>query len=387
MGSQLWVLDALPIVVIFANICYGYRIGLLAMVGSFIGLITALIVSAYLVPYVGAWASHLSYRPDIVMGVVVLLIGLGQIGGIKLAQAVREIRTEDPLNGYERLLGVLLGALSSLVVVALVIAGLMALGVTQINQYLANPSIAKTIQNDTPKWVNSNFDGLKGLAIKAGFSQIQPTVKPITPDPAVVAADANSVVKINATAAACQQVQSGSGWVVSPGEIITNAHVVSGVTNPTIITNDNHTYPATVVYFNPDADLAVLYSPTLTLPALTLGAQLTPGSSATFDGYPLGGPFSAQPALVTDVSNVTTPDIYNTVNTTRNVYSMKANVELGNSGGPILNVAGKVVGVVFAKATDQTGLGYGITMQTLKPLSVLAPTLKTPVTAGHCVRG
>lgn len=387
MESQIWVLDALPIVVILANAYYGYRIGVLAIVGSIIGLIAGAVASFFFIPYVGEWTSHLTYRPDIVITVIVLIVGLGQVGGIKLAKTIRELSTEELLSGYERLFGALLGAASSLVVVALILAGLTSLGVTQVNRYLSTPSIAKTIENNTPKWVTSNLNGLKTFAIKAGFTEIQPNVKPLKANPAAVAAAANSVVKINANASSCQQVQSGSGWVVAPGEVMTNAHVVAGVQNPTIITSDNHMYPATVVYFNPDADLALLYSPTLNLPTLSLGAQLAPGGKVTFDGYPLGGPLSEKPAIISDVANVTTPDIYDTVNTTRNVYYLSGDVELGNSGGPILNIEGKVVGVIFAKASSQLNVGYGLTMQNVKPLAAEASTLKTAVTPGHCVKG
>ncbi|MES2172230.1 MAG: MarP family serine protease, partial [Actinomycetota bacterium] len=195
---------------------------------------------------------------------------------------------------------------------------------------------------------------------------------------------AHSVVKITGNAYACGQNQSGSGFVVSPNRVITNAHVVAGVTEPVVVAPDGGSWTGRVVYFDPVGDLAVVAVSGMPTAALKIGATLSTGASAVFDGYPLGGPFSSKPAAVQGVSTVRVPDIYGDSSSDREVYSLAADVEQGNSGGPLLNPAGQVAGVVFAKSSTTKNVGFALTTSELVPVAAQAASLSNAVASGHC---
>ena len=128
----------------------------------------------------------------------------------------------------------------------------------------------------------------------------------------------------------CGQNQSGSGFVSSSGRVVTNAHVVAGVTQPVVLTPSGSTYTGRVVYFNAVQDLAVIAVNGLPTAPLPLGADLVTGATAVFDGYPLGGPFLSSPAAVQNVATINSPDIYGANPSPREVYYLAADVQEGS---------------------------------------------------------
>jgi S1-C subfamily serine protease len=194
-------------------------------------------------------------------------------------------------------------------------------------------------------------------------------IRPIrTPDPAgisraAIRRAARSVVKITGEARSCSRGQEGSGAVVAAERVVTNAHVVAGVRRPFVqVGGVGRRYPAAVVEFDPRRDLAVLAVPGLDAPALGLGSQLQRGDSAVVAGFPRNGPFTAGAARVRSQLRAVGEDIYGRPGATRQVYSLYADVEPGNSGGPLLSPAGRLVGIVFAKSLDDADTGYALTL-------------------------
>jgi S1-C subfamily serine protease len=188
------------------------------------------------------------------------------------------------------------------------------------------------------------------------------------PNPAVLhqpglMKDEASIVKVKGIAPSCQESIEGSGFVYAPDHVLTNAHVVAGVTeDENVYVPSGRVLPAHVVFFDPKVDVAILYVPGLDLPALTWAAQAKVGANAIVAGYPLDGPFSAVPARIGGTEEATSPDIYQTAQVTRQIYAVRAVVEEGNSGGPLLNPGnGNVYGVVFAAATSVSDTGYALT--------------------------
>jgi S1-C subfamily serine protease len=162
--------------------------------------------------------------------------------------------------------------------------------------------------------------------------------------------------------------------------------VVAGVPEPVVEVPGGAALPGRVVYFDSQHDLAVLAVDGLRSAPLTLGTDLPAGSPAAFAGYPHGGPFQSRPATVQDITTVLVPDIYGNNAAPEDVYRLAGDVQPGNSGGPLLTTGGQVAGVVFAKATTGTSLGYAITMADLGPVAAQAPALNNPVSAGQCIR-
>ncbi|MEJ1231229.1 MAG: trypsin-like peptidase domain-containing protein [Galbitalea sp.] len=211
-----------------------------------------------------------------------------------------------------------------------------------------------------------------------------PNVNTNTPG---LAAAAQSVVRITGNAYACGQSQSGSGFVVSPDRVITNAHVVAGVEHPVVDVPNGAALQSTVVYFDPTGDLAVLYVPGMIAKPLSLGPTISAGSHAVSDGYPFGGPFVSLQVGVDQVGTINVENIYGTGSAPREIYSLAADVQEGDSGGPLLTTSGVVAGVIFAKGATTANVGYAITMKGVAPVAAKAPTLVAGVSPGQCIAG
>jgi S1-C subfamily serine protease len=170
------------------------------------------------------------------------------------------------------------------------------------------------------------------------------------------------VVKVQGTAPTCDRSIEGSGFVYAPQHILTNAHVVAGVTqDQTVTTQDGHQYKATVVLYDSQVDIAVLYVPGLNLAPLKFDDQAQAGDNAVVAGYPLDHAFTAVPARIGGTQDAIGPDIYQTGTVNRQIYEIRADVKPGNSGGPLLSPSGTVYGVVFAAAVDTAKTGFVLT--------------------------
>jgi S1-C subfamily serine protease len=189
------------------------------------------------------------------------------------------------------------------------------------------------------------------------------------PDPNVVnspgiRAAQDRVVKVQGVAPSCQRSIEGSGFVISPHHVLTNAHVVAGVTQRQTVTIVGSDTPlqATVVFYDPQVDVAVLYVPGLNLTPLRFAGQANPGDSAVVAGYPLDSTsLRTVPARIGGIQNAQGPNIYQTSTVTRQIYEIRALVESGNSGGPLLSPQGTVDGVVFAAAVGVSDTGFALT--------------------------
>lgn len=198
----------------------------------------------------------------------------------------------------------------------------------------------------------------------------------------VVRQVAPSVVKIEGEG--CGGIVDGSGFVARDGLVITNAHVVAGVTQPQVI-DGNGRHKTTVVWFDPNLDFAVLRTTNLAGEPLPIVTQLAPtGTPATVLGYPGGGSFKADPAAVIESFTAIGRNIYDQENTSREVYSLKADVIGGNSGGPLVNKDGQVIGIIFAHSTSYEHVGYALTMQQTVDKLTQAEQNRTPVATGSC---
>jgi S1-C subfamily serine protease len=184
----------------------------------------------------------------------------------------------------------------------------------------------------------------------------------VTSSAALTTAEA-SVVKVTGDAITCQQQIEGSGFFISPHHVLTNAHVVAGVDQDLQVTvNGDQPTSARVVLYDPQRDLAVLYVPGLTETPLTLAGPAPYGTTAAVAGYPL----DAQALQVTGAGigrafTANGPDIYGTGSVNRQMYAIRADIQPGNSGGPLLGSGGEVYGVVFAKSTYYNDTGYALT--------------------------
>ncbi|MFZ1249029.1 MAG: MarP family serine protease [Candidatus Saccharimonadales bacterium] len=191
-----------------------------------------------------------------------------------------------------------------------------------------------------------------------------------------------SVVKIEGLG--CGGIIDGSGFVFAPERVVTNAHVIAGVKNPKV-TDQDGTYGTSVVLFDPSNDIAVLKVPKLARQPLQLEPNLIEAGTVSFAlGYPKGGTYTVAPTVVLNHFLALGQDIYGRQRTTRSVYGLQGSIITGNSGGPVVNTEGKVIGVVFATSTSYNNIGYALTIKQVDSLLTQARTATKPVPNGHC---
>jgi S1-C subfamily serine protease len=218
------------------------------------------------------------------------------------------------------------------------------------------------------------------------FSPIAPVDPPdanLSANP-VVAATQPSVVKIRGLANDCQKVLEGSGFVVAPNRVMSNAHVVAGADTVSVEAGGT-SYDAQVVPYDPNADISILDVPNLTAQPLTfVDTPVKGGTDALVLGYPGGGSFAATPVRIRKVIELNGPDIYRTTTVTREVYTISGTVKQGDTGGPLIDIDGRVLGVVFGAAIDDPDTGFVLTAKEVaRQLSKVGNTV--PVATGPCI--
>jgi S1-C subfamily serine protease len=178
----------------------------------------------------------------------------------------------------------------------------------------------------------------------------------IATDPDVLGAG-RSVVRVLGTA--CGLGVEGSGWAVLPGLVVTNAHVIAGSEDTTVTTQDGVELDATPVYYGPEDDLALLRIGA-NLPTLPVSERREPGSDAAVLGYPENGPYAVTPARLGETRATISEDSYGNGPVERTIVALRGSVRSGNSGGPLLDARGRVVGTVFAATTAGPSGGFAV---------------------------
>ena len=210
------------------------------------------------------------------------------------------------------------------------------------------------------------------------------------PDPALLKNKAvrrawGSLVKVEGIATACDAQVDGSGFVFAPDRVMTNAHVVAGVAHPDVIVRGTgRSWPSSVVYFDPDRDVAVLYVPGLNAPALQFAKPAQHGDAAVVAGFPGGGRLAVSAARIRARVNTRGSDIYGKPGKAREIYSIRGSVRPGNSGGPLLSPDGQVDGVIFATAVNDAQTGYVLTAAEVRIAAVKGAVATKPLPAASC---
>ena len=395
MTSSEW-LDIAVLGVAFIAAISGWRSGALGSLLSFVGVILGAIAGVLLAPHLVA---HISAPRAKLFAALFLILGLvvvGEVAGVVLGRAVRGAIRSNSVRFFDSLIGVAVQ-----LVVVLVAAWLLA---TPLTSSSGQPSLAAAVRgsrvlaqvNDfAPDWLKTVPKRLSSLLDTSGLPQVlepfsrTPVVAVAVPDAAlannpVVAATQPSVLKIRAIAPSCQKVLEGSGFVLSPDRVMTNAHVVAGANSVTVEASGNP-YDATVVSYDPSVDIAILSVPNLPPgPLAFANTPVTSGTEAIVMGYPGGGGFVATPARIRELIELSGPDIYRNATVNREVYTVRASVEQGNSGGPLIDLNGQVLGVVFGAAVDDNDTGFVLTAKEVAAqLAQIGDT--APVATGECV--
>jgi S1-C subfamily serine protease len=313
----------------------------------------------------------------VLIGVVGLAWG-GQLLGGMFGARVRSLMPFETARYLDHALGAVAGMIAVSLVVWFIGGALSGSPSTAVRQSVTSSRVLSVINTVVPSRLSVVADGFRSIVAGSGFPRV---FAGMGPEQIVEVAPPNntamssktlakvrlSIVKITGNALACQRGQEGSGAVVAGERVITNAHVVAGVRRPSVqVGGKGRLYPATVVLFDPQRDVAILAVPGLPAPALTLGTDLTRADDAVVAGFPENGPFVASPARVRSVLTATGEDIYGHAGVRRQVYSLYAQVQPGNSGGPVMTPDGSLAGVVFAKSLDSPITGYALTLSEVR---------------------
>lgn len=394
MTPSVW-LDFAILGIGFVAAISGWRSGALGSLLSFIGVVLGAVAGVLLAPHVIPHISGDRTKLFATLFLILALVVIGEIAGVVLGRAVRgTIR-----NPFFRVLDSAVGV-SLMLVAVLVASWLLGSLLTSSDQ----PNLAAAVKNSrvltevdkvAPTWLRSVPNRLSALLDTSGLPDVlepfgrTPIVNVDAPDAAlatdpIVTTSRPSVVKIRGIAPSCQKVLEGSGFVVAPNRVMSNAHVVAGADSVTIEA-DGKTYDAGVVSYDPNADISILDVPDLPITPLQFAEQPAPkGTDAVVMGYPGGGDFLATPARVREIIELNGPDIYRTTTVTREVYTVRGTVRQGNSGGPMINRAGKVLGVVFGAAVDDADTGFVLTAKEVEhQLAQIGNTQR--VATGTCI--
>ena len=394
--TETRILDVLLILLLLGYLVYGYRSGFVSSLSAIVGMVVGAIAAFFVIPLLGGWIPNSSWRALATLGAALVLVLTGHSAGVAVGRVLRRQVDKAKLYVPDRLLGAALTGVVAALITSTLAMSLASLGIPILSRAIGSSTVLSTLETATPDPVQRILAQLRSFAVHKGLPLITETIGGITTAPELPAADtdnpehataAQSVVRIRGNAAACAHSQRGSGFVVATDRILTNAHVVSGVVDPTVKTLAGNVLEGRIVYFDATNDLAVIAVDGLSVPPLELSQTAVVGNTGVVDGYPFGGPFTSRPAEVLSVDTVNVANIYGDSPAPREVYSLAANVQQGGSGGPFLDRSGVVIGVVFAKSANIANLGYAMTMAELSPVAAQAPSLSQPVTSGACVRG
>ena len=385
------ILDFIIILLVISALFRGREIGFVQQLFSTVGFFGGLVLGAMLQPHtVGLVQSPMS-RSLITLvttvGMAFLFLAIGESLGVLLKQKVRMGR----LNRLDNGLGGVLSIVSILAAVWLSAAVIRTLPFTSLQTQVRGSKIASALTQHLP-YAPDVIASIGRLIDPNGFPQVFRGLEPNPPSHinlpsssallAAVNKDRASTVKI--VGQGCGGIVDGSGFVVGDDMVVTNAHVVAGISRQ-YVTDSNGTHRATAIWFDRNLDLAILRVSNLAGAPLALSDTTVPRNTpAAVLGFPGGGGFTANPASVLEAFTATGTNIYGRGSATRRVYTVAANVQPGNSGGPVVAQDGAVIGVVFAKSTSYNNVGYALTMKQVISAINKANAQGTAVTTGSC---
>lgn len=365
------VLDILLVAAAVGFAVSGYRQGFVVGALSLVGFLGGGLIAVQLLPLLLQHLSPGTVSSVIAVVVVIVFASVGQAFTTHWGWKLRGPIDRSRARIWDAAGGAVVNVVSMLLVAWLIGTALAGTSLPTIAHEVRTSKVLgdvqKALPSDAPEW----FSDFTSVLARNGFPQVfnpfqsEPITDVPAPDPALASSDAvvrahKSIVKVVGTAPGCGKVIEGSGFVYAPQRVMTNAHVVGGVSAPTVNLGGK-IYGAKVVLYDWKTDIAVLDVPGLNATPLVFGGEARTSADAIVAGFPENGPFNVQAARVRGRLQASGPDIYHRGTVSRDVYSLRSTVRQGNSGGPLLTPGGAVYGVVFAKSLDDAQTGYALT--------------------------
>jgi uncharacterized membrane protein required for colicin V production len=363
---------------------WGYRQGLIVGALTLGGFAAGALLGSRVAPEILDQGSHSPYAP-LFAAVGGLLVG--SVIAVTLEEFALGIRRSivrgpgtNTLDGAGG--AILIGAVAVGLVWVFGAVALHAPGATELRRDVQRSLILRSL-NDVLPPSGPILNALNRVdpapQVSGPPSQVAAPDPGIASDPDIQRAG-GSVVRVLGTA--CGLGLEGSGWMVRPGLVVTNAHVVAGEDDTTVTTQGGASLEATPVHYDPENDLAVLRIDT-ELPALPVAPDPQSGASAAVLGYPENGPYSVAPARLGETRETIGEDSYGQGPVRRPIASLRGTVRSGNSGGPIVDTRGRVLGTVFAATTSGAPGGFAVPNEVVEvALGETSPGVATGPCAG-----
>lgn len=397
-------MNVLDILLLLAAVWFavvGYRQGFVVGVLSVTGFLGGGLLAVQLLPV--AWdlltddAEVNATAAVVAVVVVIVCASVGQALTTHLGNKLRRYITWSPARALDATGGALVNVVAMLLVAWLIGSALAGTTLPTVGKEVRGSKVLLGVSRVLPDSADTWFADFTSVLAQNGFPQVfspfsnEPINEVSPPDPELansqVAVRAKrSIVKVVGTAQSCGKVLEGTGFVFAERRVMTNAHVVGGVEEPTVqIGGEGRKYDATVVLYDWKRDIAVLDVPDLRAPALKFSSKdARSGDDAIIAGFPENGGYDVRAARVRSRIPANGPDIYHRGTVRRDVYSLYATVRQGNSGGPLLTPEGAVYGVIFAKSLDNPDTGYALTVDEIRVDIDRGRTADTQVDSDRC---
>jgi S1-C subfamily serine protease len=390
------VVDGILILLMLVFAISGYRQGFVIGALSFGGFFSGALIGLQVGPLIANQFADGAMRVVVSLVTIFALAVLGQTLAGWFGTRLRRSITSRPLQRVDDAGGAVVSLIAVLLVAWLVAVPLGSSSLPWLNREVRNSAVLDGINNLMPQQASALSSALRTTLDTNGFPDVFGGLAPTrarevaAPDPAladsqVVRNAQRSVIKILGTAPSCSRRIEGSGFVYAEERVMTNAHVVAGTREVSVETGRGRLEGRVTVY-DPRRDLAVIYVPGLRAPVMSFTQRpAATGASAMVLGFPLDGPYDAQSARIRDVSNITGPDIYESGDdVTREIYTIRALVRSGNSGGPLVAPNGRVLGVIFAAAADDRNTGFAVTAREASSVARQGEERTRSVRTGDC---
>ncbi len=370
------LLDWLLVILVLAYALSGYWQGFVTGAFATVGLLAGGLFGIWLAP-VALGGAEPSLGVSLgALFIVILGASLGQALMQYAGARVRDRITWQPARAVDAVGGAVLSATAVLLVAWALGVAISGTRIGPVTEMVRSSWVLSKVNSALPASAPQTLQAFNNVVGTSFFPrylepfapedivEVGPGPKKLLQDPEILATEA-SILKIHG-ANDCGRGIEGTGFVIAPGRIMTNAHVVAGVDDPEVIFDDG-TELARVVLYDPDLDVAVLSVDTGDAPVLSFdidnGEPVEREDPVAVVGYPQDGPFDIQPGRIRDEQRLQSPDIYGGGTVLRDVFSLRALVRPGNSGGPIITPSGEVAGVVFAASVTDPETGYALTAE------------------------
>lgn len=394
------VLDVVLALVLLGYTLSGWRQGFVTAVLGLVGLVAGGLLAIRFAPDVIGPATGIDVSTPagtlVLVATVLVVATLGQALVLALAARLRGRIRESGFRVVDSLLGSVAVLAVAVLVLWVVADAVRAGGPAPVRAAVARSTVLQTVDGLVPPSASRLVDDASRALDRSGLPRVfeglgpEPIVAVPAPDESLardpdVARSLRSVVRVRAEASDCRQTQVGSGWVLSRGRVVTNAHVVSGASRVRVqVGGTGPELSAQVVAFDPDRDIAVLTVRGLDARPLELGRDLRQGADAVLAGFPGGEGLWVGAGRVRAILEARGADIYGEPGATRKIYSLRASVRQGASGGPVFDEDGEVVGMIFATSLDDSDTGYALTLDEMEPVLDRAADATRAVSTGRC---